>query len=1138
MISCTFFQSAKGAAGYLTKEQNGTQPDKARGEYYADDQVRSEWGGEGAAIAGYEIGGSVSATDLHKVLSGQFREPANNNAERQLGRIDAEGKIDHRAGMDFTFSAPKSISIAAEIYDNVGIRAAHEAAVQAALNYLESNCAWTRVNGQKVQTQNLVYAKFEHSLTRELDPSTHTHVAIANVTYHAGKAYSLSNEALLTHRMTADRIYKNELAAELQMRGYQIEFDKFGIPELAGITNEQRAEFSERSKQIDAYLVSKGINPDTATSKQREIACLETRAGKNAPESSAQQRAQWLERAERINMKEPLPHHSREQAYSVNAGKEALSASISHLSEREAAFNLKEVYTYAAKFSEGRATYSQIRAAVIKAERSGELIRRADGEFTTLAAAASEQALAARLEAGKGAHQAVMTAQAFDKALASFERSKGFNLTEEQRAAASMILTGKDVHAGVQGLAGTGKTTMLEFVREAAESQGWTVTGFSNGANQAQKMEQESGIKTTTTASHLLSEAKVQRDQQRAAEALATFEAGIKPNLTKLEEQVAQGEAVKEYDSAGNAYIIDKAGNTHALALHAASNSTSSRNINHLGLTQSKYLIVKSKGLAGIVGMTTVVKTGGSLKNEAAGAIKDGIKSHNFAARLAKSVISRAEGWKQAGMLESTATRIKIALENRAQHSQALADLKQQAEIKPMRELRIMDEASMSGQKEFANVAQTADNAGAKQIYLGDKLQHQSVEAGTAFEQAQKHMPVSNLEQISRQKTEHAKATVKHILDNKHAEAIQSLPAHEIRRTQIRARIEYQNKHRISDTIAKAERINNARIAKTKTTEKLTDREKSTLRSYKDDLKQAAQKDNAAVIKDLAKDYAALSPNERAETIVITATNADRASINNEIRDNLKAAGEIKDSRAVLVLESKSMTTAEANRAANYAPGDIVKFSKDYKNLGMKRGGTLTVLKTDHRANTVTAMTTDGRTITYQPDRQKAQAYTPKTREFGVGDKIKFMENNRDFDLKNGQGATIERINGASLTVSLDNGRTKTIDMQKYQHLDHGYASTSQAAQGQTVNRTWIHHNTEAGKHGQREAYVNATRARMSTKLYTQDKAKAAEQAGVRIDKTFAMPDVGISPAKPQPTAEMKQAEPDKTRSRDNDYGL
>jgi hypothetical protein len=86
-----------------------------------------------------------------------------------------------------------------------------------------------------------------------------------------------------------------------------------------------------------------------------------------------------------------------------------------------------------------------------------------------------------------------------------------------------------------------------------------------------------------------------------------------------------------------------------------------------------------------------------------------------------------------------------------------------------------------------------------------------------------------------------------------------------------------------------------------------------------------------------------------------------------------------------------------------------------------------------------------------------------------------------------------------------------------------------------------IHHNTEAGKHGQREAYVNATRARMDTKIYTQDKAKAAEQAGLRIDKTFAMPDVTRTVSPPTAEAkqaEAKQAEAEKTRSLDKDYGL
>jgi ATP-dependent exoDNAse (exonuclease V) alpha subunit len=368
-------------------------------------------------------------------------------------------------------------------------------------------------------------------------------------------------------------------------------------------------------------------------------------------------------------------------------------------------------------------------------------------------------------------------------------------------------------------------------------------------------------------------------------------------------------------------------------------------------------------------------------------------------------------------------------------------------------------------------------------------------------------MPISNLEQINRQKTAHAKATVQHILNGKHAEAMRSLPTREVQTEQAKVKTLYGQKHGISDTIAKAERIVDARKAKTKTTEKLSDQEKSTLRNYKDELKQAAQKDNAAVIKALAKDYAALSPKERAETLVITATNADRTSINAEIRTNLKAAGEVTDSRMMQVLERKDMTAEEAKRAVNYQQGDIVKFAKDYKSIGLARGEQVTVLKTDSRTNTITAVTSRGSTVIYQPHRHQTQAYRGKERELGTGDKIKFTENSRDFKVKNGQAATIERINGASLTVRLEDGKTQTIDTSKYPHIDHAYTSTSQAAQGQSVSRTMVHHNTEAGKHNERETYVNATRAQLDTTLYTQDKLRAAEQAGLSINKEIATPE-------------------------------
>jgi hypothetical protein len=207
------------------------------------------------------------------------------------------------------------------------------------------------------------------------------------------------------------------------------------------------------------------------------------------------------------------------------------------------------------------------------------------------------------------------------------------------------------------------------------------------------------------------------------------------------------------------------------------------------------------------------------------------------------------------------------------------------------------------------------------------------------------------------------------------------------------------------------------------------------------------------------------------------------------------------------VLERKDMTKQQAKHATSFEAGDKIKFAKDYKSIGIQRGEVVSVVKVNHRDNTVTAINAWGEKLVFQPNRHETQAYTAQTKELGTGDKIKFTENNRDFGVKNGQSATVERVEGENLTVRLENGSTKTIDASKYPHIDHDYATTSQAAQGQGKDRAMLHHNVEAGKHGQREEYVNVTRAKYDITLYTQDKLKAAEQAGLSVNKEVATPE-------------------------------
>ena len=93
-----------------------------------------------------------------------------------------------RVFYDFTFSPPKSVSIAALIGDDARIVEAHNHAVTVALRELERFAA-TRVHDAKGisdrTTANLVAAVFRHDTSRALDPHLHSHCIVFNATYDA-----------------------------------------------------------------------------------------------------------------------------------------------------------------------------------------------------------------------------------------------------------------------------------------------------------------------------------------------------------------------------------------------------------------------------------------------------------------------------------------------------------------------------------------------------------------------------------------------------------------------------------------------------------------------------------------------------------------------------------------------------------------------------------------------------------------------------------------------------------------------------------------------------------------------------------------------------------------------------------------
>jgi conjugative relaxase-like TrwC/TraI family protein len=202
--------SAAQAETYYTKE-----------DYYSAEEAAhpTKWVGKGAASLG--LAGVVNQQEFSQMLSGQAPD-----GRSLTGKVvDPEKR---RAATDFTFSAPKSVSIAALVQQDERVLEAHHQAVAKALSVLEERYAQTRVSTEagrtKVTTGNIAAAVFTHSTSREAEPQLHSHCVVMNATQLAdGRWFSLSNEAAIANQKLLGQIYQNELAVALKQQGYQIE---------------------------------------------------------------------------------------------------------------------------------------------------------------------------------------------------------------------------------------------------------------------------------------------------------------------------------------------------------------------------------------------------------------------------------------------------------------------------------------------------------------------------------------------------------------------------------------------------------------------------------------------------------------------------------------------------------------------------------------------------------------------------------------------------------------------------------------------------------------------------------------------------------------------------------------------------
>ena len=496
-----------------------------RDGYYArDDPAHKEgsaWFGKGAEALGLE--GPVDAETFKDLLAGEVPDETG----RRLGRKDKDGNVHHRPGRDITFSAPKSVSLAALIGGDRRVVAAHDRAVTRTLAWIEANVVETRMKdpetGRMVRAggQSMVVATFRHDTSRNLDPQLHTHAVLANMVRGGdGKWRTMANERLYASKMLIGAMYRSELARGLGALGYRIEKTHAdGRFEIAGVPRAVIEAFSTRRAEIEAAMAKHGLGDTAGNQSLAQRAALMTRAHKRDVDKEAL-RQSWEKQAAGLGFDaRALAAEAAQRETGKDAGRAAAGLSgdqqsaekvaataaeadraaawaVAHLSEREAVFARTDLLAAMLAWRPGAVTIGEAEDAVTRLEKAGTLhtsnLPVPGQSLTTDKAVADEKETVALMRSGRDRGASVMRGRAVDKAL------RNGPLTAGQKDAVKLILSAKDRTVGVQGYAGTGKTTMLNRARALLEKRGFEVRGLAPSASAARTLENEAGIRSET----------------------------------------------------------------------------------------------------------------------------------------------------------------------------------------------------------------------------------------------------------------------------------------------------------------------------------------------------------------------------------------------------------------------------------------------------------------------------------------------------------------------------------------------------------------------------------------------------------------------------------------------------------------
>jgi conjugative relaxase-like TrwC/TraI family protein len=502
--------SASQAQTYHAKEFTAAE----QNYWKQGDTIQGEWHGKLAPKFG--LAGAVGAEEFARLSEGRHPETGEQLVRHRTVHEyrNEDGKlvfpVEHRAGWDATFSAPKSVSLTALVGGDDRVREAHSEAVSVALNELE-RYTQARIGGNHAAetTGQFIAAAFEHDTARPVDgyaaPQLHTHAVVFNVTKREnGAMRALQPQALFDTQQFASAVYQSHLTYQLRSLGYEIEPGRSGPPEIKGFTPEYLDASSPRRQQIVEAVARSGFSGPEAA----QIAAHNTRDRKEILSPVEVMAAHRQIASEFSNQADRVVAEARERRQSQaqeppaeerrKKGHSALTFARDRNFEREAVIDERALLVDAMRRGMGETTYPEVRASFEARIASGEFrpvagAKHSTGRrFTTAETIRAERDIVQKvLDGQRGAPQLMPVQQAIPLT------ETRPHLNRAQRNAVEQVLTSWDRVQGLQGVAGAGKTTTLESIRHGAEQNGYAVEGFAPTSRAARQL-RDAGIAADT----------------------------------------------------------------------------------------------------------------------------------------------------------------------------------------------------------------------------------------------------------------------------------------------------------------------------------------------------------------------------------------------------------------------------------------------------------------------------------------------------------------------------------------------------------------------------------------------------------------------------------------------------------------